>query len=522
MSGVSTSVISQSLASPVDDRDTTSMDHSALFAALDDPVPTTNWTVSKHQLLEMVLMAKADLETVKTFYGFFPEALTKQLFRNVLKCGAKPGVVGFLATIRPDLVDDNAFVFAVNQGPGPNRPTDKEIVTMANINPEMLMPTGQNYVMSNCLCSVLNWKYSLELTQSLFKMIAGKTKEIEFPCDFFNDIDIFPWVVVDENASTKRASFDKEALKGMDPMLDSTNLQNVLNWCGNWELDAFLEFLRKVLSNVSLCNLFLLNFPEPSQDQEGKPSFFASESFNQVLSKCKIQKLRISVKQNDPLALEFMKCCLIRMPSLKHLSVCVDSDIAASKATPVIGHILRSNSQFDTLTIRATSDATGKGLDPILSALENNQTLESFNYRQGGAQPERFKRYQDILAVVLQSSNETLGDANFSDGCTDEDPRGNLRSGLHPSEHLLPFYTALNWIGRKEAGDPETTIANFVCLLAGVTVKEGRIFFDEDRTHNPATTEDISNILYGLLRENPAIWSKHTKSGSKRKHCVLS
>ncbi|CAB9520297.1 expressed unknown protein [Seminavis robusta] len=504
------------------------MDPSALFSALDNPVPTSSWTVSKDQPLAMVLMAKADLETVKTFYEFYPEALTKELFINVLKCGAKPGVVGFLATMRPDLVGDKAFVFAVNQGPGPNRPTDKEIVTMANINPEiLLMPTGQDYVMSNCLCSVLTWKYSLELTQSLFKLIAGKTKEIVFPVDVFDDIDASPWVVVDENSRTKRAAFDKEALGGMEPLLDSNNLQNMRNACGKWELDAFLEFVRKVLCNQSICKL-LLNFPEPSLDQEGQPNFFHSDSFKQALSKCKIEKLQIYVDQNDPLALGFLQCCLIQMPCLKDLSVIVDSDIAASKATPVLGHFMCSNSQLETLLIRATSDTTGKGLDPILSALENDQTLNCFYYRQGGFQPDRFKRYQDILAVVLQNSNDTLNHAKFSDGCTDEDFLGNLRSPLHPSQHLLPFYISLNRLGRKEASDPETTIAEFVDLL--VEVKEDTIFFDADETHkDPATTEDISNILYGLLRENPANWSKqtsssepNTKSGSKRKHSALS
>ncbi|CAB9502566.1 expressed unknown protein [Seminavis robusta] len=508
----------------------TMMEAPALFAALNHPVPTSDWTVSKHQPLEMVLMAKADLETVKTFYEFCPEALTEELFKNVLKCGAKPGVVGFLATKCPWLVNEDNFEIAVAQGPGPGRPTETEIITMANINPEIFVPKSPPFYLPHCLRMVLNWKYSLQLTQSLFKIIAGKTPELSLPMDTIDGIDsVALWVALDENLTTKRTAMDIEAVRGMEPVLNNNNIKAVTNWCVNWEVDAFVEFVRKILSNQSVEKLSL-DFPEPSQDEHGQSTWFNLGAFPQLLPQCKIQEVHLSPCSNNPMAFDFLEHCLGGMPCLKRIEIELQTDVDA--ASPIISNFLCNNFLLETLTIRATSDTSAKGLDPILNSLKSNHTLGGFYYKQSNLQPDKFKRYHEILASILQKSNTTLHAVEFFDGCTKENWGGNSCSALHPSQDMLPFYATLNYVGRKKAREPESTKSGFVDLLVGV--QENTIYLDnvEDEENHPATDADVFNMLYGLLHENPGTWS-HPGNNSqdsttyacgmkKRKHSAMS
>ncbi|CAB9497457.1 expressed unknown protein [Seminavis robusta] len=505
------------------------MEASALFAAIDNPVPTSNWSVSKHQPLEMVLMAKADLQTVKTFYEFYPEALTRRLFHNVLNCGAKPGVVGFLVTKCPELVDEDAFEIAVAQGPGPDRPTDDEIITMANINPEILVPEGPHYFLPDCLALVLNWKYTLQLTQSLFKMITGKIPELSLSkhtTDCFENF--YPWIALDEKSTSKRTAMDMEAVLGLAPVLNGKSIHTFSGLCETWDTPAaFFEFVRKILSNQGIETLEL-QFPK-----HGKSTGFNSGAFQQLLPKCKIQLVRLHLHSNHPLSFDFLEHCLGGMPCLKRLSVNLETDV--DTASPIISNFLRKNFLLKTLSIWATSDTSAKGLDPILNSLQSNHTLQGFYYRQRDVQVDKFKRYQEILVTILQS-NTTLDVAGFYDGCTDENMRGNLCNELHPSQHLLPFYTMLNLLGRKEArvSDFSTTNTGFVDLL--VRVQDATIYLDnvQNERNHPATDDDVFNLLYGFLHENPGKWShpgnnsqdSTTKSAAcgikKRKHSVMS
>ncbi|CAB9496682.1 expressed unknown protein [Seminavis robusta] len=506
------------------------MDPSALFATLDNPVPTSTWAVSKKRALEIALMAKADLETVQRFYELYPAALNKRLFRNVLKSGAKPGVVGFLATKCPGLVDKKAFEMAVVQGPGPDRPTDEDIITFAQINPDLLVLEGPTfYFFSIPLRLVLSWKYSQELTQTLFKMLAGKTRlSLWLPQNMILDLSsVFPWVVIDENSTTKRTALDMEAVMGMAPVLDSKSIKGFDSSCTAWELDAFSEFVRRLLSNQSMRELFL-KFPEvpPEEQEQGKSMLFNTDAFKEVLSQCKIDHVVLHLGQNNPLALGFLGNSLGSMPCLKNLSFHAATDIAFASATPTICHSLSRNSLLDRITIYAENGTTTTGLDPILNSLATNHTLRAFSYKQGNA--DNFTRYHEVLVNILHKHNTTLVFVRFYDGRSEENPSGNLCSKLHPSEDLVAFYIGLNRCGRKKAFDPATTKAEFVELLVKAPVswnrvdpplhyhpdgsrRIGDIYDDQAPVLAAADVKDADefNILYGLLHANPAKWSLH-------------
>ncbi|CAB9510651.1 expressed unknown protein [Seminavis robusta] len=502
------------------------MDPSALFAALDNPVPTSTWTVSKNQPLEMVLMAKTDLDTVKTFYEFHPEALTKGLFCNVLKCGAKPGVVGFLASKCPDLVNAKALCLAVAQGPRPDRPTESEIMALANVNPKALAPKSPNYHMSNFLRILMQWKYSQELTQNLFKMSVHK--KVVLLLDWsLPDYHLLSWV--DYSSNMKRSGIDMAAVLGMTPVLDSKDVKHLVSWGVEWDMDAFSEFVRRVLSNQSI-EILRLELPKLGPDRQKESTMFTTDTFNQLMPKCKIKKILLRLDQNNPLMVSFMESCFVRMPCLQYLNIYVTTDLN-SVALP-ISHYLCSDPALERMTIRATSDKTALGLDLILNALTTNQTLERFHYYRDGVQTDKFQRYHNMLAGILQESNTTLCEARFCDGCTKTNPVGIFRSPLHPSQHLLPFYTHLNRLGRKKVYDPATTKADFVKLL--VTVTQVKLYVDRNG-EDPATKDDTLNIVYGLLQENPTIWSNihhdppsspeckmSHHCGSKRKYSAIS
>eukprot|EP00797_Seminavis_robusta_P016132 Sro2403_g326381.1 (576) ;mRNA; r:3584-5455 len=482
------------------------MDASALFGALDNPVATSKWTISKNQPLEMVLMAKADLETVKIFYEFYPKALTKNLFRNVLISGAKPGVVGFLASVRPNLVDDATLILAVVQGPGPDRPTESEIILLAEINPDMLVPPGPEFRMPHSLRLVLNWKYSKELTQALFQMVASKVQRLVLPKDFIMDDlpSIFPWVGEDiVNSPLKRTALDMEALVSMEPILGSNNIISLESWCDTWELDAFSQFVQGVVSNQGIHRL-LLRIPDMGQQK--RPTWFNTETkFAQLLAECSLKILRLDM---GPLDVGFLKHCLDGMTCLESLDIkLVKADLAAASAvTATISRFLRTDDWLESLIIEASSDKTARGLDPILNALESNDTLTGFYYYQGDTAPDKFQRYHQKLTDILRKSNSTLQVVHFIDGVTDNNQEGNLCSPLHPSQHLLPFYTTLNRFQRKNAHNPQTSKADFVKLVVQVTQKA--FYFDQEK-QDPCTEEDILNIVYGLLRGNPNTWCHH-------------
>ncbi|CAB9523180.1 expressed unknown protein [Seminavis robusta] len=270
--------------------------YSNLFDAINNPLPSCDWKISSHQPLELFLMDKAELGTIKAFYEFFPQALTKRLFVNVIKCGAKPGVVGFLVTKRPDLADTSAFELAVMQGPGPSRPTDSEIYMMASANnPELLVPTGPNFWMPPIWSHILNWKYSPELTRSLFKMIVGTTKALRLRPNIFHDFTDFPWVVIDEHSTTKRSALDMDVVLSMTPMLNSHSIRFAGSGGNKWEPDAFLEFFSKILSKQDIDTIDL-NFPNLSQEhQEEVLFYFTTDEFNQLLSTCKVKKLGLRI-----------------------------------------------------------------------------------------------------------------------------------------------------------------------------------------------------------------------------------
>ncbi|CAB9528634.1 expressed unknown protein [Seminavis robusta] len=413
--------------------------------------------------------------------------------------------------MRPELVDDDSFEIAVAQGPGPDRPTDDEIIDMASINPTVLVSKGPHYVLPLTLTLALNWKYSLQLTQSLFKMIAGKAPEVCLPANIFDGIESFaPWVALDENSTTKRAAMDMVAVRGMEPVLKSSNVRMAANWCTDWEVDAFLEFVRKILSNRSIEDLRLA-FPEPSQDEHGKSIGFNSDAFKELLPKCKIQDVCLHHCSNNPLAFDFLEHCLAGMPCLTRIDMKLETDVDA--VSTIMSNFLCNNLVVDSLTIRATSDTSAKGLDPILNSLKRNDTLREFYYCQRNMQPDKFKRYHEILTSILQKSNTTLSGAEFWDGCTDDNLDGNLCTEMHPSQHLLPFNTTLNFAGRKEAREPYSNTAGFVDLL--VQVQEDTIYLDDEENH-PVTDDDVFNMLYGLLHENPGEWSRVIQATSHK------
>ncbi|CAB9506186.1 expressed unknown protein [Seminavis robusta] len=483
------------------------MDPSALFAALNNPVPTSNWAVSKHQALEMVLMAKADLETVKTFYEFYPEALTKELFHNVLKCGAKPGVVGFLAEKCPELVDVDAFEMAVVQGPGPDRPTEVEIITLAELNPSVLGPAPGPYTLiPGSLLLILNWKYSQELTQALFKVFELKTNDFDLCDNLFELPGDCPWV--DENFTAKRTALDMEALMGMAPVLDSQKTHTIISRCMEWELDACLAFIHRALSNQSL-QTFCFTFPKVSQEEQqhqgGEATWFTTPLFQELLSQCTVQNVLSHFVPSNPLAVDFVTTGLCKMPYLKGVSLRVDGDVA--DLAPTVSSFLSRNSSLTVLSLRATTDTTEKGLDAIIRTLEHDHIVQVFMYSQENVQHNKFERYQEMFVEILDKSNISLNRVTFNDGCNADKMQGYLCNKLHPSEHLLPFYTSLNWLGRKQALDPESTQVEFVELLETVQDIQLLRCGNEDHVTAEATAEDKFNLLYGLLRENPAKWS---------------
>ncbi|CAB9528073.1 expressed unknown protein [Seminavis robusta] len=520
-----------------------SIDFTVLFVAIDNPVPTSNWTVSKSQPLEMALMAKADLETVKTRYELYPEALTEQLFANVLKCGAKPGVVGFLAKQRPALIDERALELAVAQGPGPDRPTESEIIALAEINPELLVPKGPDYEIPACLCSVLSWKYSQEFSKNMFGVMAGKTtvSQVVLPYDLTLARRL---PSARDNSSTKRNALDLTAVAGMAPMLDGKALKSVEIPGENWELNAFLEVVRRIVSNKSIQTV-VLGFPELSHDQLGDSLCFNTETWKRMLSQWKPVFLVLNFARcpNSPLAVSFLEQCLKSMPRLEGLDLGFDTDVDA--AVPTICRCLRDDASITILSLVVRSDTTAKGLDPILKALDTCR-ISGFGCAIEENHPDKCKGYHEILLNILQN-NTRLEYVDFRDCLTDDNPNGDNCLKVGPSQDLLPFYTALNACGREYARSQEAVNAHFLDLLEMVQMSElclhadpvpagpqdAELMFGQSVRKRPATEEDRFNILYGLLRENPAKWSqspntsqrasrKSARCGSKRKHSALS
>lgn len=129
-------------------------------------------------------------------------------------------------------------------------------------------------------------------------------------------------------------------------------------------------------------------------------------------------------------------------------------------------------------------------IEPFCRALENNATLKQLEIIGETNLPE--EQFAALLALLRQ--NTTLEAVHFP--------------GLQGSKHFIKInhLARLNKFGRKRVRHPAMNLAVLVVLLVAVK---------KDESQPLKTEEDRCDVLYGLLRECPSLWSGSLETEEK-------
>jgi hypothetical protein len=137
--------------------------------------------------------------------------------------------------------------------------------------------------------------------------------------------------------------------------------------------------------------------------------------------------------------------------------------------------------------------------------------LSVFNYE--GEEPSEIEAYERRLWEILQDHNSTLSNGQLSPA--DRITSNTVQERKSVVREKIDFFFLLNKWGREQTSNPETSLEDFLELLRRVN--------NSSECWTPR--EKNLSLLFGLLREQPVIWSKtqdapkksRKNKGNKRK-----
>jgi len=160
-----------------------------------------------------------------------------------------------------------------------------------------------------------------------------------------------------------------------------------------------------------------------------------------------------------------------------------------------------------------STDTKATSTTEALVALLRRNTLHSINV-------DHFLLDHEAIFGVLKHDNTSLSRMMIVSIVDDEQKRKALAKVLVSNTSLqsvslrsyggnsttygkIEYFTKLNALGRRFARNPRTSVKKFVGMLHDANVRNGVSFRDSDHTAQLARVQ----LLYGLLRECPSIWS---------------
>lgn len=474
---------------------------NCLWETAGDSSEEDEFATKKLSPLDIAVMMKADLETIRRVYEMHPPALTPELLRDCCRRGCQRGVVRFFAEKLPEGVSqvdsDGEFPIhlVMTQWLISRETREDDMKALIDIYPEAInirddfgWAPWESMLYLNC---------SSELV-SLALQKLSKSKEIR------RDGIRLRRITYENPATRYRHALDMDFVEGMSPVFSCIPTFRAMK--NAWRVDAFVQCFRILLSKPNITKIqFAFKFligPAGFPVNEN-PAFVRGRLSNPMIAREAAQSvLKLALKSAvEELTLDFgysyaiqnlpqlLWDMILRLPRLQALSV----NGISNDVMPLLT-VIEASKNLLYLIVKIDYYPS---LHRLLDAVAQNTVLKQFDLaidferNQNEVQSHRgVEELRGYMASKLELENITLRKAKIFDQGVDpkDDP-------FTASQAKIQYYTNLNRNGRAVARKEKTKVADFVQLLC---VEEDSDYFALENC----------NIRYGLLRELPSLWCR--------------
>jgi hypothetical protein len=204
------------------------------------------------------------------------------------------------------------------------------------------------------------------------------------------------------------------------------------------------------------------------------------------------------------------------MKNLKRLDITIAPPLRANQELCDILCGLLRKGQLECLSLDGGTDGNGLYL-PLIQAVNDSQTLTDLRMQNLQSHSDVNKYQAEVLKVLDGNTRlvvalvcEDFVTQNVVFECTNRAMRTHVNKECfldgtkgNPNQRQIDHLTMLNLVGRNEAKDEATLLEDFINLVSCKSLQQQIAFLEFE---GQAEQDLITDLQYGLLREQPSLW----------------